>query len=67
MSSEMIKRIIGAAAGVVIGLLMLIIGFFRTLLLVVLGALGWWLCGSRAVPKQLIEIINRIREHFSRR
>ncbi|MBQ2955861.1 MAG: DUF2273 domain-containing protein [Clostridia bacterium] len=66
MSSELLKRIIGAAAGVAIGMMMLFIGFFRTLLLAALGAAGWWLCGSRALPKPLKDIIDRIRNQFSR-
>ena len=60
MSPKMIKQIIGAAAGVVIGLLMLLIGFFKTLLLVVLGLVGWWLCGSRTIPQPVKEFIDRV-------
>ena len=67
MPSRLIKQIIGAAVGVVIGLMMLFIGFFRTLLLVALGALGWWLCGSRSIPKPLKDIVNRIWDRIERR
>lgn len=66
MPSRMIKQIIGAAVGVVIGLMMLFIGFFRTLLLVALGALGWWLCGSRSIPKPLKDFMDRIKDQIAR-
>ena len=62
MPSKLVKQIIGAAVGVAIGLMMLFVGFFRTLLLVVLGALGWWLCGSRTVPQPLREIAEKIKK-----
>ena len=67
MSPKMIKQIIGAAAGVVIGLLMLLIGFFKTLLLVVLGFAGWWLCGSRIVPQPVKEFIDRVINYVTTR
>jgi len=67
MSPKMIKQIIGAAAGVVIGLLMLLIGFFKTLLLVVLGLVGWWLCGSRTIPQPVKEFIDRVINYVTAR
>ena len=67
MSPKMIKQIIGAAAGVVIGLLMLLIGFFKTLLLVVLGLVGWWLCGSRTSPQPVKEFIDRVINYVTAR
>ena len=67
MSPKLIKQIIGAAVGLAIGLMILIIGFFRTLLLVALGALGWWLCGSRTIPQPLKELAERIKDQISRR
>ena len=62
MSPKMTKQIIGAAVGVVIGLMMLLIGFFKTLLLVALGLLGWWLCGSRVIPQPVKEFAARAAE-----
>ena len=67
MPSKLMKQIIGAAVGVVIGLMMLFIGFFRTLLLVALGALGWWLCGSRPIPQPVSDFIQRIKDQIARR
>ena len=67
MSPKLIKQIIGAAVGLAIGLMILFIGFFRTLLLVALGALGWWLCGSRTIPQPLKELAERIKDQISRR
>ena len=60
MPPKMTKQIIGAAAGVVIGLLMLFIGFFKTLLLVALGLAGWWLCGSRTIPQPVKDFVDRV-------
>ena len=62
MSPKTMKQIIGAAVGVVIGLMILFIGFFRTLLLVALGLAGWWLCGSRTVPQPVKEFAGRVKE-----
>lgn len=67
MSPKMTKQIIGAAAGVVIGLLMLFIGFFRTLLLVVLGLAGWWLCGSRTIPQPVKDFVDRVINYVTTR
>lgn len=67
MPEKLMKQIIGAAVGVVIGLLMLFIGFFRTILLVALGAVGWWLCGSRVIPQPVREIWNRIMNQIGQR
>lgn len=67
MPSRMMKQIVGAAVGVVIGLMMLFIGFFRTLLLVALGGLGWWLCGSRTIPQPVKDLAERIGNLISRR
>lgn len=67
MSPKMIKQIIGAAAGVVIGLLMLLIGFFKTLLLVALGLLGWWLCGSRTIPQLVKDFADRVINYVTAR
>ena len=67
MSPEMTRQIIGAAAGVVIGLLMLLIGFFKTLLLVALGLIGWWLCGSRTIPQPVKEFFDRVINYVTTR
>ena len=67
MSPKLVKQIIGAAVGVVIGLMSLFIGFFRTLLLVVLGLLGWWLCGSRTIPQPLKDFVDRIINYVTSR
>lgn len=61
MPENLIKRIVGAGVGLAVGVMILFIGFFRTLLLVALGALGWWLCGSRTIPQPVIDWIKRIR------
>ncbi len=61
MPKSLIKQLIGLGVGLVIGVMILLLGFFRTLLLVALGGLGWWLCGSREIPRPLIDFIDRIR------
>ena len=60
MPKNMIGRIIGAAVGVAVGVSFLYLGFFKTLLLLVLGLFGWWLCGDRTLPEWLIRLIERI-------
>ena len=67
MSPKLMKQIIGAAVGVVIGVMMLFIGFFRTLLLVLLGLLGWWLCGSRAIPQPRKDFADRVIHYVTTR
>lgn len=62
MREQYIRQIIGALVGIGIGIMILYIGFFRTLLLVALGALGWWLCGSREMPSWFIGWLNK-RNH----
>ena len=46
MNPEMKKKAIWAGAAVVIGLLILWIGVFKTVLLAGLAGLGWWLCDN---------------------
>ncbi len=58
MSSEMVKKFVGAGLGLVIGLMWIFIGFWRTILLVGLAGLGWWLCGSREIPEWLVNGLN---------
>ena len=64
MPRETIVQIVGAALGVGAGLLFLFLGFFQTLLLIVLALAGWWLAGKREVPDSVINWISRI--HFRR-
>ncbi len=60
MSKTLIKRIVGAGVGVVAALLIIFIGFWRTLLIALLAAFGWWLTGSRQIPQPLIDLATRI-------
>ncbi len=46
MDRRMIVRIVGAGLGVLLGVLMLTIGFWKALLLGLLGAAGWYLAGN---------------------
>lgn len=65
MPKELTKRLIGAALGVAVGLMILFIGFFQTLLLVILALVGWWLSGKREMPRWLDALISRIHtRHF---
>ncbi|HIT00356.1 MAG TPA: DUF2273 domain-containing protein [Candidatus Faecaligallichristensenella faecipullorum] len=61
MPKEYIKQIIGALVGLIVGILFLTIGFWKTLLLVALSAAGWWLMGERKFPHWLIALLNRIQ------
>ena len=61
------KQVIGAAIGVVIGLLMLLIGFWTTLLVCVLAALGWRICGGCVVSESVIELLEKIKQMLTRK
>ena len=67
MPPKQMKQLIGAAVGLIIGLMILFFGFFRTLLLVVLGLLGWWLCGSRTIPQPLKDFADRVINYVTSR
>ncbi len=60
MSKTLVKRIVGAVLGVVAALLIIFIGFWRTLLIALLAGLGWWLTGSRQIPQSAIDLFTRI-------
>ena len=60
MSNLLVKRLVGTLAGVICALLILFIGFWRTLLIAVLAFAGWWLTGSRQIPQVLIDFFVRI-------
>ena len=67
MSPKMLKQIIGAAAGVLIGLMILLIGFGKTLLLCALAAIGWWVCGGCVVAEPVRELAENIKQRFVRK
>ena len=52
------RRIAGALVGVAVAVLMLVIGFWRTTLLAVLGALGWWIGGGCYLPMFMLSWIS---------
>ena len=60
MPKTLVKRIVGAAVGVVFALLIIFIGFWKTLLIALLAGLGWWLTGSRQIPQGVIDLFTRI-------
>ena len=59
MSNPLIKRLVGALVGVACALLILFVGFWKTLLIVVLAAAGWWAAGSRQIPQGLVDFFVR--------
>lgn len=61
MTKEVVWRIVGALLGVLVGILLMTIGFWRTLLIVALAALGWYLAGSKGLAQKLFQAIDRIR------
>ena len=65
MSPEMVKKFVGAGLGIVIGLMWILIGFWKTLLLAGLAGLGWWLCGSREIPEWLVNFFGDAARWFS--
>jgi len=60
MSEMLMKRLAGALAGVACAVMILLVGFWKTLLVAVLAALGWWLAGSRKIPQALLDFVVRI-------
>lgn len=61
MTKETIVRIIGALLGVLVGILFMTIGFWRTLLIVVLAAAGWYVAGSKTLTTAVANMIERFR------
>lgn len=62
MSKEWILRLIGVGVGLLAGILLLTIGFWKTLLLFVLGGIGWFMGGNRKLPPRFYQVLERI--HF---
>ena len=56
-----VKRIIGAALGVAAALMMLYMGFWKGLLVIVLGLVGFWLTGERKIPAWCLTLIEKIK------
>ena len=61
MNKETVKGLIGSVLGLIIAILILTIGFWKTLLLVALAGLGWWLSGARQLPQGLYDLLARIK------
>ncbi len=57
-----VKRIIGAVLGVAAALLMLFMGFWKGLLVIILGLLGFWITGDRKIPQWIPAIIEKIKD-----
>lgn len=57
------RRFWGVAAGILLGVLMLCIGFWRTLLLGICAFLGWWLTG----PTNREKIIALVEKLFGKK
>ena len=67
MSPKLLRQIIGASVGLLIGLMILLIGFGKTLLLCLLALLGWWVCGGCVVSEPVRELIERIKQQIMRK
>jgi uncharacterized membrane protein len=61
MNRDTAKGLFGSALGLIAAILILTIGFWKTLLLVALAALGWWLSGARQLPQGLYDFLARIK------
>ena len=61
MNKETVKGLVGSVLGLAIAILILTIGFWKTLLLVALAALGWWLSGARQFPQGFYDLLARIK------
>lgn len=60
MPATLIKRIVGAALGIAAAIMILFIGFWKTLLIAALAFLGWWLTGSRQIPQNILDFVARV-------
>ena len=60
LSQSMIRKIVGAGIGAAAALLMLWIGFWKTLLICVLACIGWWLAGSRKIPEPVESLLEKV-------
>lgn len=61
MPKEMVRGIVGAALGIAVGIMLIYLGFFKTLLLVALAALGFLLSQKRDWPSAIADWITRLR------
>ncbi len=61
MNKETVKGLVGSVLGLAIAILILTIGFWKTLLLVALAGLGWWLSGARQLPQGFYDLLARIK------
>ena len=61
------RQIIGASVGLLIGLMILLIGFGRTLLLCLLALLGWWVCGGCVISEPVREVMERMKQQIMRK
>ena len=60
MDEKTKKRLFGACVGVILALLLLHYGFFGTLFIILMGALGWWLVAGHPVPDSLKNALSGI-------
>ncbi len=67
MSPKLLRQIIGASVGLLIGLMILLIGFGRTLLLCLLALLGWWVCGGCVISEPVRELMERMKQQIMRK
>ena len=56
-----------AALDVIRGLMILLIGFGRTLLLCLLALLGWWVCGGCVISEPVRELMERMKQQIMRK
>lgn len=60
MKQVLIGRVIGAACGLIAAILILTIGFWKTLLIAALVAVGWFVAGSSVVKQSVLDFFSRI-------
>ena len=56
-----IRQMIGAVIGIVAALLILFLGFWKGVLVILLGLAGWWLAGERKLPQWVIHLMERYK------
>lgn len=55
-----IRRIAGMLLGIAAGVLILIIGFWKTLIIAFCAALGWWIGGGCYFPNLVLHTLERL-------
>ena len=57
------KRWVGVILGLIVGILILTINFWRTLVLLICAFIGWWLSGTTDIREKIYRLVEKIFSH----